>query len=80
MKIFEIEDGEVIDAVMVEFKGGWTNIYYLHGGVIHVKNKWYSPALNLYHLRGTLDEALDNNDEVTEKIMEYIQKKLKRNE
>jgi hypothetical protein len=80
MKIFEIENDEIIDAVLVEFKGVWTNIYYLHGGIIHEKSKWHTPSMNLYHLRGVLDEALNNNDEVAEKIMSYVQKKLKRDE
>ena len=77
MKIFEIENGYPIDAVIVEFKGDWTNIYYLYGGVIHARCKWFSPIINLYHLRGELDEALDNNDNVSERIMKYIKKKTK---
>lgn len=77
MKIFEIENGDIIDAVIVEFKGDWTNIYYLYGGVINAKSKWLTPAINLYHLRGSLDEALDNNDEVSEEIINYIEKKTK---
>jgi hypothetical protein len=76
MKIFEIDGGEIIDAVMVEFRGDWTNIYYLSGGVIGVKSKIYNPIINMYHLRASLDEALDNNDEVSDKIMAYIEKKL----
>ena len=78
MKIFEIENGEIVDAILVEFKGDWTSLYYLHGGVIHSKCKWFTPAMNLYHLRGALDEALDNNDEVSDKIMSYIEKKIKK--
>ena len=77
MKIFEIENGSIIDAVIVEFKGDWTSIYYLYGGVIHAKCKLFNPIINLYHLRGALDEALDNNDEVSGSIMKYIKKKIK---
>jgi hypothetical protein len=80
MKIFNIEnkkDYDSIDSVGVTIKNNWITIYYMSGGVIGASTKMYKPLINPYHFRALLDEALDNNDAVTEKIIKYIERKAK---
>lgn len=80
MKIFSIEnkkDYDSIDSVGVTIKNNWITLHFMSGGVIGASTKMYKPLINPYHFRALLDEALDNNDEVTEKITKYIERKAK---
>lgn len=80
MKIFSIDnkkDYDSIDSVGVTIKNNWITLYFMSGGVIGANTKMYKPLINPYHFRALLDEALDNNDEVTEKITKYIERKAK---
>jgi hypothetical protein len=80
MKIFGVtnrKDYDSIDSVGVTIKNNWLTLYFLSGGVIGASTKMYKPLINPYHFRALLDEALDNNDEVTERIIEYVERKTK---
>lgn len=80
MKIFDTEkwqDQSIIDSVGVVIKNNWITLHFMSGGVVGASTKAYKPLINPYHFRALLDEALDNNDELTDKIIEYIERKAK---
>lgn len=80
MKIFGVtnrKDYDSIDSVGVTIKNNWLTLYFISGGVIGASTKMYKPLINPYHFRALLDEALDNNDEVSERIIEYVERKTK---
>jgi hypothetical protein len=80
MKIFGVtnrKDYDSIDSVGVTIKNNWLTLHFLSGGVVGASTKMYKPLINPYHFRALLDEALDNNDEVTERIIEYVERKTK---
>jgi hypothetical protein len=80
MKVFKIENPknyDSIDSVGVEIKNNWITLHFMSGGVIGVSTKMYKPLINPYHFRALLDEALDNNDEVSDKIIKHIERKAK---
>lgn len=80
MKIFNVErqiDYDSIYSVGVTIKNNWITLHFMSGGVVGASTKMYKPLINPYHFRALLDEALDNNDELTEKIIKYIERKAK---
>ncbi len=80
MKIFEVDepkDYDSIDSVGVVIKNNWLTLNFMSGGVLGASTKMYIPLVNPYHFRALLDEALDNNDAVSDKIVEYIERKTK---